>query len=63
LRPEPFLWKQEVRLEVAPGSRHYVVVAYKPERSWAMPFAGTPLILRELSEADALPLILEMKAQ
>ena len=61
LRPDPFLWKQEVDLEVAPGSRHYVVVAYKPERSWAAPLGGTPLVLRELSEAEALPLLREMK--
>lgn len=63
LRPDPFLWKQEVNLDVTTGSRHYVVVAYKPERSWAKPFGGTPLILREISEADALPLMREMKPQ
>ncbi len=63
LRPDPFLWKQEVRLTVEPGSTHYVVVAYKPERSWALPAAGAPLMLKEISEAEAAPLLREMKAQ
>ena len=63
LRPDPFLWRQEVALSVTAGSRHYVVIAYKPERSWALPFAGTPLLLREISEEEAAPLLKEMKPQ
>ena len=63
LRPDPFLWKQEVRFTVEPGTTHYVVVAYKPERSWALPAAGAPLLLKEISEAEAAPLLREMKAQ
>ena len=63
LRPDPFLWKQEVSLSVSAGSRHYVVIAYKPERSWAMPFSGPPLMLREISEQEAAPLLREMKPQ
>lgn len=62
-RPEPFLWKQEVRLAAVAGATYFVVVAYKPERSWAKPFAGPPLLLRELSEQEAAPLIKDMKPQ
>jgi len=63
LRPDPFLWKQEISLSVDPGSKRYIVVAYKPERSWAAPVAGPPLILREISEAEAAPLLREMTPQ
>lgn len=63
LRPDPFLWKQEVSLNITAGSRHYVVVAYKPDRSWALPLAGSPLILREITEQEAAPLLKEMKSQ
>jgi len=63
LRPDPYLWKQEVALTVEPGTTHYVVVAYKPERSWALPAAGAPLILKELSEVEAAPRLREMKAR
>jgi hypothetical protein len=63
LRTDPFLWKQEVTLNVSPGTKHYVVVAYKPERSWAAPLAGSPLLLREIPEADAAELFNEMKPQ
>jgi hypothetical protein len=63
LRPEPYLWKQEVRLSVEPGATYFVVVAYKPERSWALPLAGPPLLLHELTEQEASPLLKDMKAQ
>lgn len=49
-KPEPPLWEQEVRLAVKPGQRYIVVVAYKPQRSWLLPFARTPLVLREVGE-------------
>jgi hypothetical protein len=61
LRPDPYLWKQQVRLDVEPGTTHYIVVAYKPERSWALPAAGAPLLLQEISEAEAAPLLSDMK--
>lgn len=63
LKPEPPLWKQAVSLNAVPGSRYFVVVAYRPERSWAMPYAGAPLLLREITEEQASPLLAEMKAQ
>jgi hypothetical protein len=61
LKPDPPLWKQQVVLNVVAGTRYYVVVAYKPERSWAGPLAGAPLILREITEEQAAPLLAEMK--
>lgn len=63
LKPDPPLWKQQVLLEVVAGNRYFVVVAYRPERSWAAPLAGAPLILREITEEQAAPLLKEMKAQ
>ena len=63
LRPKPYLWKQQVSLDVVPGRDYYVVIAYKPERSWAVPFAGAPLVLREITEEEGAPLLREMKAQ
>lgn len=63
LRPEPFLWNQEVALNAESGAKYYVVVGYKPERSWARPLAGPPLIMKQLSEEEARPLTREMKPQ
>ncbi len=63
LRPDPFLWKQEVQMTIEPGSKRYVVIAYKPSRSWAYPARGAPLVLREISVPEAEPLLREMKLQ
>jgi hypothetical protein len=63
LRPEPFLWKQEVMLNAESGARYYVVIGYRPERSWAWPLAGPPLLMKQLSEEEARPLMTEMKRQ
>ena len=32
---------------------YYVVVAYRPEHSWAAPLGDSPLVLSEVSEAEA----------
>lgn len=63
LKPKPALWKQHLSLDVLAGRTYYVVVAYKPERSWAVPFAGAPLILREITEEEAAPLLRDFAAQ
>ena len=63
LKPDPPLWKQQILLNAVAGQRYYVVIAYRPERSWAMPLAGAPLILREITEEQAAPLLREMAAQ
>jgi len=63
LRPEPFLWKQEVKLNVQPGDTRYIVIGYKPERSWASPLAGPPLLMKQLTDEESRPLLREMKHQ
>ena len=63
LKTDPPLWKQQVLLNVVAGKRYFVVVAYKPERSWATPLAGVPLVLHEITEEQAAPLLAEMKLQ
>ena len=55
--------KRQVSLDVVAGKTYFVVVAYKPGRSWAAPFGGDPLLLREITEQEAAPLLREMKAQ
>ncbi|HJV87606.1 MAG TPA: hypothetical protein VJ698_19210 [Noviherbaspirillum sp.] len=63
LKPFPPLWNQEVTINAVAGHRYYVLVAYRPERSWAGPAAGAPLILREITEEEAAPLLREMREQ
>jgi len=63
LKPDPPLWKQQVSLNVVAGNRYFVVIAYKPVRSWAWPAAGAPLVLGEITEEQAAPLLREMKPQ
>jgi hypothetical protein len=63
LRPDPFLWKQVVVLDLQPGTTRYVVIAYNPSRSWATPVAGAPLLMREITAEEAAPLLKEMKEQ
>lgn len=63
LKPDPVLGKQQVSLNVVAGARYYVVTAYKPARSWAAPFWGSPVILQEITEDQAAPLLRAMKAQ
>lgn len=52
--------KPEVVLEARPGETYYVVIAYKPERSWAFPFAGLPMEVEQISPTDADALMQKM---
>jgi hypothetical protein len=63
LKPDPPLWKQQILLNVVPGNHYFVVIAYKPERSWAAPLSGAPLVLHEITQEQAAPLLAEMKLQ
>jgi len=63
LKPDPPLWKQQVLLNVVAGNRYYVVVAYKPERSWSMALAGAPLVLHEITRDQAATMLAEMTPQ
>jgi hypothetical protein len=55
--------KPEVTITAEAGQTYYVVIAYKPTRSWAAPVAGSPVLLKELSEREAGELMKEMKPQ
>jgi len=61
LEPDPPSWKQRVVLNVEASRNYFVVVAYRPERSWAAPMAGTPLVLREITPEQAAPLLAEFE--
>lgn len=61
LQPAPTHYNQKVVIEVAPGQSYYVVIAYMPGRSWAAPFAGSPIIIKELNEEQAAPLLNKMR--
>lgn len=39
------------------GQRHFVFLAYRPEKSWAFPLGGDPVVLREISEQDAVDIL------
>jgi len=49
--------KPVVNLNAVKGETYYVVVGYNPARSWAFPLAGDPLVIKQLSEEEAQPLI------
>ncbi len=48
-----------LNLTAIPGETYYIVVGYRPERSWAFPIAGDPLIIKQISEQEAKPLTKE----
>ena len=45
------------------GMTHFVVAGYRPERSWAFPLAGDPVVIKQISEEEARPLLQELKPQ
>lgn len=59
----PYRKKPVVNLNVIEGEKYYVVVGYKPTRSWAFPLAGDPLVIRQISEREAQPLIEKLDHQ
>jgi hypothetical protein len=63
LHPKPVVGRHEVTLNAEAGARYYVVIGYRPERSWVAPFAGSPVIMKQLSEEEARPLLETMKPQ
>lgn len=54
------LRKPRVRFDAEPGKTYYVVVAYRPERGQVWPFAGSPYVLKMISEEEAQPLLAAM---
>jgi len=53
---------QKLELDVVEGQTYYVIAGYKPARSWAWPLAGSPVVIKEISEEEASNLLKEMKA-
>lgn len=45
------------------GNRYFVVAGYRPERSWAFPLAGDPVIIKQVTEEEARPLLQELTPQ
>lgn len=55
--------KRVATLDAKPGGTYYLLVAYSPGRSWALPFGGDPMTIRLIDEQDAAPLMKVMKPQ
>jgi len=51
----------KVDLKAIKGNTYYVVIGYRPERSWALPLLGDPMILKLISKDEAEPLLKELK--
>jgi hypothetical protein len=52
---------RHVAFDAPGGGTLYLVIGYRPEKSWAFPLAGDPLAIRLISEADAQPLLQQLK--
>lgn len=50
-------------LDAKAGDTYYLLVAYSPGRSWALPFGGDPMTIRLIDAQDADPLMKAMKPQ
>lgn len=51
----------KVDLKAIKGNTYYVVIGYRPERSWALPLLGDPVVFKLISEDEAEPLLKELK--
>ena len=58
LRPGPVTLG--ITLDAAPGGTYYVAVAYKSGAPWAFPYAGNPLVIKQVSAHEGRGLIEEM---
>ena len=47
-------------LDAERGGRYFVVVGYRPERSWAFPLAGDPVVIKQVTEEEARPLMQDL---
>lgn len=56
-RQKPF-----VELNAVEGETYYIIVGYRPEKSWAFPLGGDPVVLKQVSQEDA-KLLLEQFQQ
>ncbi len=58
---ELVLHGRKLVLNAEMGKIYYVVMGYKPERSWAFPIGGDPVFIRQISEEEARPLLQQLK--
>lgn len=54
--------KRVARLDAEAGQTYYLVVGYSPARSWAFALAGDSMMIRLVSEAEAVQAMQEMQA-
>lgn len=50
-------------LDAIRGNTYYLVAGYSPSRSWVFPFAGDPMMIKLITEGDAVDLLKEMRPQ
>ncbi|MBI3028529.1 MAG: hypothetical protein HYY64_03350 [Candidatus Rokubacteria bacterium] len=50
-------------LNAEKAKTYFVVAGYGPERSWAFPLAGDPVVVKQITEDEARPLLQELTAQ
>jgi hypothetical protein len=49
--------KPVVQLNASEGQTFYMVVGYNPAKSWAFPLGGDPVVLKQITQEEAKPLI------
>lgn len=52
---------RKLALNAEAGETYFVVAGYRPERSWAFPLAGDPVVIKQISEEEARPLLQNLK--
>jgi hypothetical protein len=52
---------QRLAIDTANGGTYFVVIGYRPRRTWLMPLGAHPIFIRRITEAEALRLFTEMK--
>jgi hypothetical protein len=52
---------RKLLLDAIPGQKYYIVMGYRPERSWAFQLAGDSVVIRQITEEEAKPLFRELK--
>jgi hypothetical protein len=55
--------KPNLTLDAAKGETYYVLVAYTPQSSWAFHYFTDPIIIKQISEAEAIALMKELALQ
>jgi hypothetical protein len=50
-------------VDVEGGKKYFVAAGYRPERSWALPLAGDPVEIKQITEDQARPLLQQLTAQ